>query len=360
MSLCHLEISHLRNITHLKLDFSPGLNIVHGANASGKTSLLEAIHVLGLARSFRSRSIDLLVQDTSKTQKFIVFGRILGANGAQVPVGVERSAGKTLVQYNGSPARQTAELARLLPLQVLGPDSHKLLEMGPKFRRRFLDWGVFHVEHGFLDEWRRYQRALRQRNAALKRVDHKNTDIWVPEMAATAQRIDHMRQAYLSTLAPYFQEYVQNLFGNDKFELIYSRGWQESETFENAMLASAQRDLKFRRTHIGPQRADIQILVNKNLAQEYLSRGQQKLLVYALRLSQAAVYTKASSSPCTMLVDDLPAELDKEHRGKVMALLAEMKAQTFVTATDPGMLDTGLWAEQKVFHVEHGNVQEVV
>jgi len=136
MSLVRLELRHVRNIAEATLTPSPSCNVIFGANASGKTSLLEAIHILGLARSFRTPHIKQVIQRGS--EGLTVFGRRSRADGSEVALGIERTLRETRIRVAGTNVDRAAELARWLPVQVINPESHEVLEQGPRFRRQFL------------------------------------------------------------------------------------------------------------------------------------------------------------------------------------------------------------------------------
>ena len=153
MRVASLDIAGFRNLRQVSLDCAPGLNLLIGPNASGKTSVLEALYVLGRGRSFRARQPRELIQ-TGATA-FRVVAMMTDGDDRRTPVGIERNARELTARIGGAPTRSLADLARWTPLLLLNPDSHRLLEDGPKQRRRFMDWGLFHAEPAFLDAWRR-------------------------------------------------------------------------------------------------------------------------------------------------------------------------------------------------------------
>ena len=143
MPIDRLDIQHLRNIESARLEFSPGLNLITGLNASGKTSLLEAIALVVAGKSFRTPRIAQLVQHGQN--EMVLLGEY--HQGSQsYRVGLSRRQRKTQVKLNGAFVTRTTDLVGYLPLFVLTPESHQLLDSGPKMRRQYLDWGVFHVE----------------------------------------------------------------------------------------------------------------------------------------------------------------------------------------------------------------------
>lgn len=357
MFLTQLDIRQVRNISDIKLVPSKRCNYIYGANASGKTSILEAIYLLSIARSFRTTHIKHVIShDSSNLQ---IFGRIKN-NNELTAIGLERSLKKTRIRINGSDVKQVSQLSALLPVQIINPDVHKLLEQGPKYRRQFIDWGVFHVEHAFLQSWQHYYRVLKQRNAALRSKQPINTiKLWDEQLIQHAKIITLSRENYLLRFIPIFNKYVEKLMGLS-VELSYQRGWNAEYSFTDSLQQSFDKDTFKGFTTLGPHRSDLEIFCKGNLVQNCFSRGQQKLLVCAMRLAQISHLKLETNQQSILLVDDLAAELDLEHRQSLIELLIDTQAQLFVTATEHNSFELPPEIESKMFHVEHGNLKEVV
>lgn len=358
MYLTQLDVHQVRNLHEVRIKPSKRCNYIFGANASGKTSVLEAIYLLSIARSFRTTHIKHVI---SHNKQFLrVFARIENTNHESTPIGLERSAKKTRIRINESDVKQVSELSSLLPVQIINPDVHKLLEQGPKYRRQFIDWGVFHVEHGFLQAWQQYYRVLKQRNAALRRKqDKKAITLWDNQLIQHAKTITLSRENYLSGFLPIFNRYVQKLMGLE-VNIVYQRGWNTEFSFTETLEKSFDKDSFKGFTSFGPHRADLEISHKNILVQNSFSRGQQKLLVCAMRLAQISHLKLETDQESILLVDDLAAELDIEHRQNLIELLIDTQAQLFVTATEQNSFTLPPEIESKVFHVEHGLLKEVV
>lgn len=357
MQIDFLEIYQFRNLQQVTLKPSPGINLVYGNNASGKTSILEAINLLSVARSFRTTHIRQVIQHERDSLR--VFARLSrGKSSLPIPVGIEKTTDKTLIRIQGKDIKQVSELTSLLPVQVINPDVHKLLELGPKYRRQYLDWGVFHVEHQFFPVWQRYYRTLRQRNAVLRsKASLKEVKLWDKTLIHEAEQLDQFRQAYLKGLAPAIEHYADELLSLD-VKIHYRKGWAKDKSYTEALEQSLSQDRERGFTQLGPHRADLDIRQGGIPVQNIFSRGQQKMLVCAMRLAQVDFLTKATGQHCVLLVDDLPAELDEEHRARLLRLLVGTGAQLFITATECTLLNLPEGMPRKMFHVEHGNVIE--
>ncbi|MDH5360073.1 MAG: DNA replication/repair protein RecF [Gammaproteobacteria bacterium] len=360
MSLTRLNVKHVRNLLDVQLHPSSGLNLIVGDNASGKTSLLEAIYLLGMGRSFRSINIKHVIQQ--ETASLLVFGSVLTPTGNSINLGIEKQSDRTRIKVAGEWVKNSSSLVMHLPLQLITPDSHKLIEQGPRYRRQFMDWGVFHVEHRFHDTWSRFQKSLKQRNAGLKqKLPRTSLQVWEQELSSAAERIDDMRRRYISELMPIAQKRIEQLTDLQDIQLSYQQGWKQGIRYQEYLEQHDSLDREAGYTRYGPQRAEIAIRQAGMPAAERVSRGQQKLLACALRLAQVEHLKQKRGISSLVMVDDLPAELDKERRGKFLEMLRDLDIQVFVTATEEGLINNrNTWKERKMFHVEHGQVREVL
>ena len=357
-SVNQLQITNFRNFSEVSITPCSGLNLIYGANGSGKTSLLEALHLLSTGKSFRSSLVEPLIKEGEKS------ATVFCATRDQNRIGLTKPRNqKHQLRLNEENQRNWDQVARLLPTQVLDATSFELLEGGPKARRRFMDWGVFHVEPGFLEHWRRASKSIANRNRLLKSgiPNTVELDAWDRELASSARAIDEARCAYLDELLPVFRGIYQELVGNaEKLRITYKRGWAEDSDLESLLGANRETDLRYGATQSGPHRADLDIKLGSHRALEILSRGQEKLLVCALKIAQGLVLTREIGRDCIYLVDDLPAELDPQNRQRVMSQLAATGAQLFVTSVEATSieLETLSLPEVAKFHVERGIISE--
>lgn len=352
MGLSTLSVDHLRCIERVALELHPGHNLIWGDNASGKTSLLEAVFLLGRGRSFRTRSSERLIQHGR--ERLVVFGRTDGAHPQGIGVQVSRGA-ETIAKIDGGFVSSLAELTQVFAVQVIEPGVHRLIEEGGYRRRRWLDWGVFHVEPQFIDTWSVYTRALKQRNAALK-TQPEFADAWDLELIRLGESIAESRGRFLDALQPFWSQMVANLIDRE-VELHYSRGWAQGVTLSEAFKTSYSRDRQRGITHSGPHRADLAIKLNGKLAREVLSRGQQKMTAIAMILAQLNLLKQVAGVTTTLLLDDPAAELDRMGLKRFAAQVIDLKTQLVVTALSSDLDPLG--PPDRSFHVEQGRVQLV-
>lgn len=356
MALTRLGLRDFRCFSEAELTLSPGVTVIVGENAAGKTSLLEAIHVLAQAKSFRTADSASLVR--AGTAGFQVTGRVT-AGSREVPLGISRTGNRTQLRLDAQDAG-VAEVAQALPVRVLDTGAHTLLEGGPKERRRFLDWGTFHVEPEFLGAWRRYQRALKQRNIALRQGQpSREISPWNAELEVAGLQIDAMRRDYLAKVATGIARHVRTTLDAD-VQLSLERGWPEGQGLAEALEASYPRDAATGSTRTGPHRAELRIEIEGVRASDRASRGQGKVLAGALIGGQLESFQALTGRRATLLVDDLPAELDEERRARLWSVLDRIDAQKVITAIEIQALPKALADAEKRFHVEHGGRVKVL
>jgi len=309
------------------LELDRRFTLVSGPNASGKTSLLEAIYVLGRGRSFRTRHTEHLIRRGA--ERFVVFGEV-DAGERSVPLGIEGSAAGVRAKVAGEKAATLAELALQLPVQIIDPEVHRLIEEGPSRRRRFLDWGVFHVEHEFVGYWQRYHHVLRQRNAALKSRQSRLITAWDADLLRYGQLVTDARQRYVQALASQGAPIGMSLLGME-LALNYRTGWARGQTFVDALATSLHSDQEMGATQVGPHRAELSIRLDGLAVKDRISRGQQKLLAAALLVAQINMFPDQAPIRPTLLLDDPAAELDDERLAKLIQEVSAHAVQLVVT-----------------------------
>ena len=351
--LTSVAVRDVRCIEQADLDIAPGLTLIWGNNGSGKTSLLEAIFLLGRGRSFRTRNTERLIRRGQDHLR--VIGYVEGEHGYVRPVGIECGSGGTTARVAGHPVQSLAELSQVFAVQAIEPGVHRLLEEGGHRRRRWMDWAVFHVEPPFVDTWLRYTRTIKQRNAAL-RTDPAQASIWDPELARTGEAIAESRRRFLEMLQPYWAQTVTALTGLD-VQLHYLRGWSAERTLQEALVASRSRDELRHLTHSGPHRADIAVRLNGRTAREVLSRGQQKLVAVAMTLAQLRLLQAVTGTTPTLLLDDPAAELDEVRLKLFIEQIIQLRAQLIMTSLSAQSELFG--TPERTFHMDQGRVQPV-
>ena len=362
MVLTELQARNFRLFGSLRLRAHPRFNLIVGANGSGKTSLLESVYVLGRASSYRAASATL-VKDGEQTWQVEGLLRAAEGDAPAEHLNVLWRRTWTAIERQGA-ALTAAELVRILPMQILDPGLHSLLEEGPAIRRRFLDWGVFHVEHSYLGVWRRMQRALKQRNAAL-RSGGSTAEIsaWDRDLIQSVEVLTTLRLHYVARLQESLSALLAALLPEERWTLSYRQGWNAGQSFTEAIQQGLERDRRYGQTLSGPHRAELLFLQGKDEGERTvkgrISRGQQKLLVAAFVLCQCDLAREACGKAPVLLIDDFAAELSVEFQHRLFAALEGYPGQKFLAALEiSGPLQS--LTDASMFHVEHGCLHPLV
>lgn len=325
MSIHELRIHDLRCFTQLSLKFFSHLNVILAPNGSGKTTLLEALYILSCGHSFRTREITPLIRHSQS--EFTIFARLFNGDSLSVH---KSSVNLSRIKINQSLCKRTSELAYYLPCQIYYQDLFALMDGGPSLRRLMMDWGLFHVEHSYHQQLKQYYQILKQRNALLRQKKSKSCfEPWDRQLGKLGESIHELRQQYMVKLQSQMQIILQDLSAV-QCTLSYDKGWdrrQQGGSLYEYLQAQYERDIAKGYTSSGVHQADIHFLTEALSAKKVLSRGQQKMVLIAVKLAQ----TELISSPCLHLLDDVFAELDHHHVDRLLQKISNMEGQFVMT-----------------------------
>lgn len=396
-----LQVSHLRNLTQVNLH-PAACNVIIGANGSGKTSLLEAIFLLSRGKSFRHHQPKRYIQHHQNTAT--VYAKL--NDGATLAIQKQLDA-TTILRLNQTTVYNQSILTEQLPTLLIDPSTMDMLEQGSASRRQLLDWLVFHMKQGFHPQWVAYQRLLKQRNSLLKQTRHlthvqlAELKAWDKGLSNHAALIHHYREHIFAEWQPYFAQSIMQLLPTyaEQLSLSYNAGYDTSIALDVQLNERLEQDLQMGYTRIGNHRADINVHwrsneasvasnqplptngtlktetdtklpILKEQAANVLSRGEKKLLITALRLSQLPLLlnvkgnsdfpssdSKLSATP-VVLLDDITAELDGRAIDILLTALARLPCQVFMTSltADVVPLIQQLWSNPNTFHVKQGQI----
>ncbi|MGM8910944.1 DNA replication/repair protein RecF [Psychrobacter sp. 1U1] len=396
-----LQVSYLRNLSQVDLS-SAACNVIIGVNGSGKTSLLEAIFLLSRGKSFRHHQPKRYIQHHKDSAT--VHARLTDNSTLAIQ---KQADATTLLRLNQTTVYNQSILTEQLPTLLIDPSTMDMLEQGSASRRQLLDWLVFHMKQGFHSQWVAYQRLLKQRNSLLKKTNHLShvqlaeLRSWDKGLGNHAALIHHYREQVFTEWQPYFAKSIAQLLPAyaDQLSLSYNAGYDTSVGLDVQLNERLEQDLQLGYTRIGNHRADIHVHwrssdstgakssdkevdvalrdelnhklpILKEQAANVLSRGEKKLLITALRLSQLPlllnneVVTKLSNSDIqtrmtpVVLLDDITAELDSRAIKILLTTLARLPCQVFMTSLtdDVVPLVKELWSNPRTFHVKHGQI----
>lgn len=355
MAVALLRGENFRLYRSLDIQPEPGLNVITGDNAAGKTSLLEALFVAARGRSFRAQNLSELCGPFQPS--WSVFAQTAEApESHKVGFGWTREGAD--LRFDDDRNARISDVVKAIPIQLIDPTAHRLLDDGPSYRRSFVDWGVFHVEHRFLDCWRRYQRALKQRNSALRdQLPDRAVLAWTDELVATGEALTEMRKLHVESAATGLAKWAGRLLGTEDVRCEWQRGWPESETLRQVFESNLEQHRRLANTVQGPHRAELKIRLKQVKAKGHISRGQQKMLVAAMVLSQCELLIAAGTPVPILLLDDFGSELSPEYQGRLADALAAYAGQKFVTAFEKPSFEST--SKARMFHVEHGTIRSL-
>ncbi|MDP3562088.1 MAG: DNA replication/repair protein RecF [Legionellaceae bacterium] len=351
MTLTHLNIHQLRNIHLAQITLNPRYNIFHGLNGSGKTSILEAIYLLSSGHSFRTRETSPLI--THHSTELTVYARTTANDSISIQ---KSNSGSTQVKINQQACLRSSELAHFLPCQLIYQDIFQIMDAGPAVRRSMLDWGLFHVKQSYHTLWKEYRHVLKQRNALLRqRTNEQQCIPWNKLIVDMSYELDRLRVEYFKDWSEAFQLYLSQLT-EIPCTISYYKGWDKKETGRSLATILTEQymsDCHRQYTHSGAHQADI--LFNSTLlkAKQTLSRGQQKIILIALKLAQAQLL----STPCLYLFDDITTELDAMHVKRLIKCICQLKGQFFLTTIDGSQFSTQHPLDHaSIFMLENGRL----
>jgi DNA replication and repair protein RecF len=349
-----LGLTNFRNIKRADLDTDSPFVIISGDNAAGKTSILEALHLLLAGRSFRTRESSKLISH-GELETFVQ------ARIDQHQLGTSRSTTEPTAYRLDGQNTTIPDIARQFPAQIFDNRMFELFEGPPRLRRQLLDWGVFHVKHDFYLQWQSYQHAVRQRNALLKHPqrDEQQIEAWNRELVRYGTLLHEQRNSYAAQLVKMCEK--SELLEDMQLSFSYFPGWniREHTNYDTALRAASSRDYQYKRTTVGPHQADFRIQLQSKKAGDVLSRGQKKLAGFGVKLAQVKMYNDATENKCILLCDDFPAELDENNQKRILAYMRRLGTQVFITSIESQKIQQILTVgpeDQILFHVKQGEV----
>ena len=362
MRIASIRIGDVRSLSDVAVEPDPCINLLVGPNGSGKTSFLEAIHILSLGRSFRTRRTRAVIRH--EAEALTVFGRVRSDEvGQSCTIGIEKSVNGARFRVDGEEVRSVSSLARRLPVMVIAPEGLRALLEGSEHRRRLLDWTLFHVEPRYLEVLQQYGHVLKQRNAALRAPAGTNVgrelDVWDEQLSRHGKRLHAMRERHVESalMAEVTNEVIVNVL-NEEVTWEYWPGWDRNRGLQEVLSEQRARDLQAGFTTVGPHRADIVWRSVRGMARESLSRGQGRLLVMAFEVGQVGYVMRCENVRPVLLVDDLSTELDIVSMQRFLSRVDALGLQVFISSVlDAVVTLLRPTVSSRVFHVEQGRVQ---
>lgn len=363
MSITSVYLKHFRNLKEQRFNLNPRINFIVGDNGSGKSSILESIFFVGHGKSFRTSKSELICHFEQEA----FFLNVSNLQGSNFGVSKNKSDLNFVMKKDGDRIHKLSDLASNFAIQIVTPESFKLFFGGAKERRRFLELGLFHVEHEFKYVWKKFFKLHKQRNAVLKsRADKQTYEYWTTEFVEASIELSNVRQAYSNKLAGELSDWLSLLLPEvtDRFSLNFYQGWSQSRELIDVLYSQQDKEYKQGYCVAGAHKFDLKFLIDGQPLELKLSRGQQKLFLLALTLAQTKLIEKVKQVKPILLIDDFGAELDVSSRSKFNKALALLNGQIVISAIDfeavKPVKDNIIKEENyTMFHVEHGEILEI-
>lgn len=334
MHITRLIVQNCRNISYLDINPSSSFNLIYGPNGSGKTSLLESISYLGLGRSFRTSKYLSLIR--KGTESITISAKVKADKSEfEDTLGISRFKSRSkgmMVSVNSEHSSRLLDLVDRISVQVIHPQGIDLILGSPELRRSYIDWGIYYLYPEFKQLWMNYKKLLSQRNFLLKKnASVEEIQLWDDALSSISENITSIREEYLQKLYPILREKLQQFLPDFEFDFNFQKGWENGLQLRSALDFNLEKDRILGYTFYGCHRADLRVKCNGFLASDTLSRGQLKLLVCAMRLSQSLLLRQQSGNNCIFLIDDLNSELDPHSRHLLLDDLIDCRCQVFLT-----------------------------
>jgi len=357
MYLKNFYARYFRCITDLNVEFHTGMNIIIGANAQGKTSLLEAIHFLSLARSLRTNNEKELVQ--YERDGFLLKGKVVSDEDMMEPISIDMKwvKGSKRIYVNGISLEKVSELIGKMRIVFLTSDFSDLVSEGASYRRRFMDVQLSQMDSAYLYALQGYQRALRQRNELLRKLDVKQDELWIWEvqMAEFAKTLISKRSAFIKNLKPFASDIHNQIISDEKLEIGYLPDVLE-DVFLKKLEENRKTDIQRGQTIHGPHRDDIEVKINGYPVRQYASQGQKKTCAYAIRISEIYLSKEKKEDFPIVLADELFSDLDPQRGKKFLETIPE-GIQVIITAVDE-IFCRNLERKFDMYRIRNGNLEK--
>lgn len=369
-----LQVRNFRNLLALDTAFEPGLNVIHGRNAQGKTNLLEAIYLLVTGRSFRTANdAELIPWHLEEYTGTVIRANVLKKSGEeQLGVYFDGKAKRVLV--NGTPITRLANLVGHLNAVLFTPTDLLLVRGAPSLRRRFLDIAIGQTSRIYMDALQQYQTVLKNRNILLKAAaggpsaaHTLQLDVYDQQLVESGSRIIEHRARALADMSRTATDHYGCITANaEPLHLVYEPditlpdpGDDSAAIAEafHAQLRQARRDdLRRLATGHGPHRDDFGLQISGYAARQFASQGQQRSAVLAIKFAEMDFLHHHTGERPLLMLDDVISELDEERRRAFLQHL-QQDVQTFITTTDASTV-TGHAQPQRLLQIRGGHLSE--
>ncbi len=355
MHLGDFIIQNLRCIGHASVVLHKNINLIVGENGSGKTSLLEGIHLLANGKTFNPVKRRDLIKDGAANMA--VAGVFEAPTKLEMKVKLEKTLSETKYFFRGLPVNRTSDLVQRFPVLVGNSRAADLLTESPRARRNLIDKTVFHVKPSFLSLWKDLRKALGHRNSLLRSgCSTRQIGYWDQIINIRSHEIDASRREVVGSLNHYLADSILK----EELGLVsidYYCGWDSSASLLHHLTTNRVSESRIGYTLYGAHRADLRIKVAEKLGSKRLSKGQLKVIAFETIAALHKYICENGPEQPILLLDDLSAELDLEKRKNLIEKILMLSGQKILTSIQSDMLEFMNRGDSKMFHVERGKIK---
>lgn len=357
MIIKSLRLEDYRNYNELYIDFDSGTNILYGDNAQGKTNILEAIYLSGTTKSHRG-SKDRDVINFNKDEAHI--RTIVNKHDIDYKIDMHLKKNKTKgIAINGIPIKKASELFGILNIVFFSPEDLNIIKNGPSERRRFIDIELCQLDKVYLYNLTKYNKIINQRNKLLKDLQYNRSlldtlSVWNLQLINYGTQIIKRRSVFIDQINDIIYSIHKKLSGEREELYLKYEPNVEMDNFDSELERSIDRDIKFKTTHKGPHRDDLNFLIKDIDIRKYGSQGQQRTAALSLKLSEIELVKKIINDTPILLLDDVLSELDSNRQNYLLNSINDI--QTLITCTGLDEFINNRFSIDKIYKVIEGEV----
>jgi DNA replication and repair protein RecF len=345
-----IQINNFRNIQHCFLEFDNTINYFVGNNAQGKTSIIEALYFLGHNKSFKEKNIKNIINNNQKNTSIQA---IVDSN----KISITKYNKNTQNTYNNTTINNkkilhSSILSKTIPMQIIAPDKGFLVGGDIKTKRYYLDWGVFHVEHSFLDIYQKSKKIQKNINTLINNNQIQQLDVWFQEFAKINHTLNTLKTTYLkqlktTTTKGFFSDLLLDITAFDyKIDNGLPSGINTEKDIYDFLIKNKAKIIKNKYLKYGSHLTNISFSF-EGVCENQLSRGVQKTLSIIFWLIQVMHLSQKNITPI-VLIDDISSELDNEKIQIILSILQKIQAQVFITSIHP--------INDNFYHIKNGEI----
>lgn len=357
MILKSLTLNNFRSYRAETFTFGKRVNLVYGANAQGKTNLLEAVHLLLTFKPFKQVKHDELI--SFEAHECRIKGEIESREGLD-EVHIYIGGDKRTIRLNGKIVYKTSSVLGRYQVVSFLPSDIELIKGSPQVRRRYMDALISSIDGEYLKNLKNYHRALAQRNSVLSksaRINPGALEVWDLQLAEAGGRIVKRRKEYVEQIKPRLRKIYRLTSGTESVVDItytpsFDAGENPGEGLSSALGMSLGKDTVRGHTTVGPHRDELSISVSGKDSSAYASQGESKNLAFALKTSEIGLIKETLGKTPVLLLDDVTSELDERRKKFIFRLLKDFTGQVFITT--PSKNEILFDGEMKEFQIKKG------